>query len=149
MALSKIERLSHYGVVIIAVSALIVSIWQGRIMQKHNKLSVKPYLDYFLFQGDTTLTVKFYNEGFGPAIIKKIRFTYDGKDYTSLAEVLLASDEKKNILQSVHYSQNTIVAPNTEKLIVKLKGGPHLRGIKVRLYYETIYEEKNEYEFSF
>jgi len=92
----KIEKLSQYAVIIIALSALFVSVWQVRISHQHNKLSVKPYLDFHLIQIDSTLEVSFSNEGFGPAIIKKMTFTHNGKNYESLQDLLVGSGEIEN-----------------------------------------------------
>ena len=106
----KIEQLSQWAVIVIALSALFVSVWQVRISHQHNKLSVKPYLDYHLIQIDSTLEVSFSNEGFGPAIIKKITFTHNGKKYNTLRDLLRGMDEIPNLLGSFNYSENTIIA---------------------------------------
>ena len=84
----SLEKLSHYSIILIGISALFVSVWQINVSQNHNKLSVKPYLDNHLIQSDSTLTVTISNAGFGPAIIKKITFNYKGKEYNSLEKLL-------------------------------------------------------------
>lgn len=89
---NKLEKLSHYAIIIIALSALFVSFFQTRIQHKHNKLSVKPILESSIEQqyDDTLSTVFVINRGVGPAIIKSFKFTYKGKTYNSLEEYLLA-----------------------------------------------------------
>ncbi len=144
----KIEQLANYSVVIIALSALVVSIWQVKLFQNHNKLSVKPYLDFHLIQEDSTLTVSFSNEGLGPAIIKQISYNYDGNEFRSLENLLKADNEKKNVLLSFNYSRNSIISSGDEKLLVKLFDS-ETRGVKVKIVYETIYEERDEFNFSF
>ncbi len=148
MSKIKIEHLSHYAVIIIALSALFVSVWQVRISHQHNKLSVKPYLDFHLIQIDSTLEVSFSNEGFGPAIIKKIIFNHNGKEYESLQDLLVGTGEIENRLGSYNYSENTIIAGGDHKFLVKLKNR-ETRGIKVQIEYMTIYEEKGVFNFSF
>ena len=144
--MNKIERLSHYGILMIALCALFASIWQGRIAHRHNKLTVKPYLDSSIVQENDTHKVTFSNEGFGPAILKKISFSYQGKTYDSLYEALEAANEKENVTGSFNYGENTIIAPGTTKLLVSFQGRK-LRNITVTMVYESIYKERYEFEF--
>lgn len=149
MALSRIEKISHYAVVVIAVSALVVSIWQGSISMKHNRLTVKPYLDFHIVQIDSTITVRFSNEGFGPAILEEISFFYEDEQYQSVWQVLEKMDEIDNWAGSFNYNPGTVVAPGAEKLLVSLKGGEHIRGVKVIFRYKSIYEESFDMELTF
>ncbi|CAM1343638.1 hypothetical protein [Tenacibaculum amylolyticum] len=147
---TKLEKLSHYAVIIIALSALVVSITQTRIQQKHNKLTVKPYLGYSLNQSfdDDLLTVYITNDGFGPAIVDKIIFIYNGKTYKTLEDYLKASGESKNRRGSYNYNKNSVFRSNEKNLLVSLKGLKH-RGVTVKIYYKSIYQEKGELTFTF
>ena len=144
----SLEKLSHYSIILIGISALFVSIWQINVSQNHNKLSVKPYLDNHLIQTDSTLAVSISNAGFGPAIIKNITFNYQGKKYSSLEKLLQESGEIKNRLGSYQYNKNSIIPAEQNKLLLKLKG-TQLRGIIVLIEYETIYEDKGVFQFNF
>ena len=42
MKTSKLEKLSHYAIIVIALSALVVSVMQTRIQHNHNKQQVTP-----------------------------------------------------------------------------------------------------------
>jgi hypothetical protein len=148
MAKSTLEKLSQYAVLIIAVSALVVSIWQVRVLHRHHKLSVKPYLNYSLIQVDSTLTVYVKNQGFGPAILQDISFTDKGKTYDSLEEWLRASGEIKNRRGSFNYSKNDIFSSGEQKLLVRLLS-QDIRGVKVKIDFMSIYEEKDTFEFEF
>ena len=144
----SLEKLSNYSILLISISALFVSVWQINVSQNHNKLSVKPYLDYHLIQTDSTLTINISNQGFGPAIIKKITFSYENNKYYSLEKLLRKSGEIKNRIGSYQYTENSILAAESSKLLVKLKG-IKLRKVHVIINYETIYEEKGKFEFNF
>ena len=144
----SLEKLSHYSIILISISALFVSIWQINISQNHNKLSVKPYLDYHLIQSDSTLTVSISNAGFGPAIIKKITFKHNEKEYNSLEKLLISSGEIKNRLGSYQYKKNSIIPAEQSKLLLKLKG-TQLRNVFVKMEYETIYEDRGMFQFNF
>lgn len=148
MKKKSLEKLSNYSIILISICALFVSVWQINISQNHNKLSVKPYLDYHLTQQDSTLTVSISNAGFGPAIIKKIMFNYNGNEYNSLEELLTVSNEIKNRLGSFQYKKNSIIPAEQKKLLLKLKG-MELRNVRVKMKYETIYEDKGVFEFNF
>lgn len=148
MAKVKVESLSHYAVILIALSALVVSVWQVRISHQHNKLSVKPFLDFHINQVDSILNVSFSNQGVGPAILKEISFKTEEKTYQRLEEWLRDNGEIRNRLGSYNYNANTVVAPGDDKLLVILKGNT-IRGVKVRLVYWSIYEEEQLLEFTF
>lgn len=149
MGLSRIEKLSHYSVVVIAVSALVVSIWQAGITIKHNKLTVKPFLDFHITQIDSTITVQFSNEGFGPAILEDVSFFYEDEKYQTVWQVLEEMDELQNWAGSFNYNPGTVIAPGAEKLLVSLKGGQHIRGVKAVFRYKSIYEESFDMEMTF
>jgi hypothetical protein len=148
MAKSTLEKLSQYAVLIIALSALIVSIWQVRVLHRHHKLSVKPYMHSSLIQDDSLLSVYVKNQGFGPAIMQMITFLDKGESYPSLESWLNASGEIKNRRGSFNYGKNSIFAPAESKLLVELKYR-ELRGVRVRIDYMSIYEEKGTFEFEF
>ena len=65
---------------VIALCALAVSIWQGRVMRFHQMLSVKPHIDidYKFFPGKP-IEIRMLNNGVGPAIIKSFKILYDGQ----------------------------------------------------------------------
>lgn len=147
---NKLEKISHYAVIIIALSALIVSVMQTKIQQNHNKLTVKPYLHHSIIQefDDDLTSVYIVNDGFGPAIIKNIHFYFKGKEYNSLEEFLNASGEIKNRKGSYNYGENSVFKSSDKNLLVALKG-MKFRNTKVVIEFESIYKEKGNYTFKF
>lgn len=143
--MNRIEKLSHYAVVVLAVSALVVSIWQANITIQHNKLTVKPYLDYIIMQQDSVLTVQFSNQGFGPAIIDQVDFYYQDKYFENIWGVLEEMGETSNWRGSFNYGPGTVISPGVEKLLISMAGGQHSRGIKTIVQYKSIYEEAKPY----
>jgi len=67
--------------VFIAVCALIVSIWQGSATRRHNKLSVKPYINIrvSISKHADFMGIQIENNGIGPAVIRKCIVFVDGK----------------------------------------------------------------------
>lgn len=150
MKTSKLEKLSHYAIIVIALSALVVSVMQTRIQHNHNKLTVKPYLHYSLEQNfdDDIASVYIVNDGFGPAIVESITFMYKNKSYNSLEDYLKASGEIKNRRGSYNYNKNSVFKSNQKNLLVELKGMSH-RNVNVEINYKSIYEEVGTYSFKF
>ena len=150
--MTKTEKISHWAVVIIAVSAVIVSIWQVRLSQRHNQLSVRPYLDFFSgYQEASVWEVTLTNEGVGPAILQKMEVTYKGETRNNWDFVLQDSLMRKIWLNSAVFAPPSPFAANKEITLLKLNReevkGP--LGIKVRLEYESIYEEKFDLDMEF
>ncbi|MEJ2192146.1 MAG: hypothetical protein P8Y39_07305 [Nitrospirota bacterium] len=66
---------------VIALCALVFSIWQGKQTQKHNKLSFLPHLTTWT-QSDPEkglYTAELMNNGTGPAVIESYSIMVDGK----------------------------------------------------------------------
>jgi len=148
---SKIEKISHYGIVVIAVAAVVVSFWQVRILQDHNKLSVRPLMDFHLGTSvDSVLSVSISNRGIGPAIIQDISYIYQDSVYKELGLVLIRADLQDDVKRVVGYGKNTVFSPNTEFTILRIGSRDNKRiGISVRIIYQSIYEEEFEMNLSF
>ena len=78
------ETYIAFSSAVVAVCALVVTIWQGRQNFRHNMLSVKPFLgalEHYEHDGKHgQLTFELINGGVGPAIIKNFILLYDGKE---------------------------------------------------------------------
>jgi len=101
---SWLQILANYATLLVAVSAVVLSVWQGYEMRKHNRLSVLPNLDVMgarleLTEGDRvqhggtpeTMTERSYvlklgieNTGLGPAVFEKALLYRAGEDTTLL-----------------------------------------------------------------
>lgn len=154
MALSRTEKLSHYGVVIIAISAVVVSVWQVRLAQTHNMLSVRPYMDFFSgWNTETEWEVTLSNEGVGPAILKGMEFTYQGKTYQNWDGVLDAANLDQYRINSTTFTKDSPFAVGKTMLFLKLdrteKDLRNRLGIDIKIKYESIYGEPFELDMSF
>lgn len=63
----------------IALSALAVAIWQGTLMRRHNRLSLRPHLTFrqMLSEANPQFSLELLNNGIGPAIIKEFQVLLD------------------------------------------------------------------------
>ncbi|MBX2870782.1 MAG: hypothetical protein KTR30_01745 [Saprospiraceae bacterium] len=91
------------------------------------------------------LTVQFSNQGFGPAILKRVDFSYQEKRFENIWGVLEEMGEVQNWRGSFNYGPNTVISPGVDKLVISLHGGQHSRGIKTVIQYTSIYEEAKPY----
>ncbi|CAG1021695.1 hypothetical protein DOJK_01178 [Patescibacteria group bacterium] len=67
---------------VIAICALILSVWQGYLTRLHNRISVKPHLttwSYDYIPGKGLCSIDLINNGIGPAVIKKFIIKVDGE----------------------------------------------------------------------
>lgn len=67
--------------VVIAMCAVLISIWHGIETRRHNRLSVMPHLTTWTYSSDEkqTYTVELINNGIGPALIESFEIYVDGK----------------------------------------------------------------------
>src|SRR5580704_10007812 len=72
----------------IAVLSLVVSVYEARATRRHNRISVRPFLELRvgLSQGDTA-GLQLINAGLGPAAITRTMLTLDGEPLGEFSEV--------------------------------------------------------------
>ena len=65
----------------IAVFAFVVTVWQAGVTRKHNRLSVKPFLNTWseASEGSGVYEIRLNNIGIGPAIIESFEIRVDDK----------------------------------------------------------------------
>ncbi len=73
------EKWTAISTVVMALCALITSIWQGYSFQQHNKLSLRPYLEFEAnmdpaAEGRTAFVLLVNNNGLGPAEVTDVNF---------------------------------------------------------------------------
>jgi len=71
--------ISNVSIAVIALCALIISIWQGMQMRAHNHKSYRPHLTSQLSikEGNSGFVVELINNGIGPAIIDSFQVFVD------------------------------------------------------------------------
>ncbi len=145
---SRLEKLSHYGIVVIAVAAVVVSVWQVKILQDHNKLSVKPLMDFLIITSeDSILSVSISNRGIGPAIIQDISYVYEDSIHREWYTVLTAAGVFERTTRQINYGKNTVLSPDNEFVILEIQKEDYEPiGISMKVIYQSIYED--EYEMS-
>lgn len=154
--MSRGEKITQLSVVVIAISAVAVSLWQGHMTQKHNKLSVRPYFDitvmrYGKLDSLHDFSVQLSNEGYGTAIIKEFVITAHGKEHINWGPALKEMGTLDR-LDGTHNLTNGDVFASGKTLTLLELGGVSLeetRNWKIRITYQSIYQEEFTIEEEF
>lgn len=155
-----LEFLRANAGVVIAVSALALTIVQAQITRKHHRLTVRPHLTSFTYTnkspGKGVLVYKLLNKGIGPAFIKRFSIYLDN-EATENADIALSGllagqkfDHKVTTLSSDY-----AMSPGEEKdllaIVIQLDENVQLEQIERQLNrldlvveYESAYKEPLE-----
>jgi len=153
----KSEKLSHYGVLIIAISALVVSIWQVQMAQRHNKLSVKPYLRFQLSDSDFgdedfNHQLRLINSGMGPAIINSIDYEVEGRTTRDFVEALVLSGVTGTIGKHfiTTYDPGDVIEEKTQSVLFGINDiSKKSKTIRIKVVYESLYGDSFESEIDY
>ncbi|MEP1097221.1 MAG: hypothetical protein ABJG78_19050 [Cyclobacteriaceae bacterium] len=166
------EYIVAFGVVLISVCALVVSIRQTNIMSEQRvlmheqaKAAVWPRITLGVSkshsQKDNSIVdykINLSNAGVGPAIIKYVKVSYDGNVATSwhnLFDYFNMPDSLPLYISNSNISQNIIRAGD----VVRILGFPdnlplaqifyeHSDKVEIEIYYESIYGDMWKYSTS-
>jgi hypothetical protein len=145
--------------VIVAVLALVATVWQGWIARQHSRMSVRPALNYVdMRDSPAALGLAIVNHGLGPAIVDGIEITVDGRRFEQMG-----SEYKAFVAHQVHnYGANVQFQSLTSGLpipvgqpfvLLKLQVPPKhdewllaakrfLSRIELRIAYSSMYGER-------
>lgn len=150
--------------ILIALSAVFVSVWSNSQTREHNQLSVKPKLEVaFSFSPNNDFSgVLVFNHGLGPAIIKNMSVSVDGKTmldvgYGGLKTAVRALQIDHDWVQITYLKPGSIVASGTEFPIIAISKNTydaHIHSIqsirdrlKIEILYESLYEIADKAEY--
>ena len=146
----KLDRINSIAFLIIAASALFISIWQGIENRNFNKLSLKPYLKYDYSNSAEGLTISIRNAGQGVAVVKSMEVLIDEKVYTSWESALTAISEEIEILNYAWVDDDEIITPSERLTLIKMMPVDFQnKQLKIKITFESIYEERQVGEFSY
>lgn len=146
----RFDRINAVSLLIIAASALFISIWQGMENRNFNKLSLKPYLKYDFANDSEGLSISIRNAGQGVAIVKRMQVLIDEVSYTSWQSALKTISDDIQILQEAWVDDEEIITPSERLVLIKMMPVDFQnKELKVRITFESIYEESQVREFSY
>ncbi|MEM5506923.1 hypothetical protein WNY81_18970 [Shewanella frigidimarina] len=151
---------------IIALSALGLAIWQGVATRRHNRLTVKPHLDFSSeYRDGEAFTLWLKNDGIGPAIVKDYEFFLDGVLQPNEGSKFVTEALKKFSTPSVSFGgmalkPNSSLAASTKQQILHYTLGEYSKSlredfesefkrIEIVIKYESLYGESYIAKFQF
>ena len=157
MTTSKGEKLGQIGVMIVAISAVAISIWQGQLMKRHNELTVRPYFNFThntnTIENDKGIQnifeIQLANQGYGPAIFTDYYVEIEGQRFDDWTSALAHVNATQTMRQSSFFTENDVFAANQKQSILRLEGFERKGNIKIFIAYKSIYEEEFTIETSF
>ena len=149
-------------VIAVAALALFLTIWQGLQARRHNRLSVRPLLEFGGYIGDgdkqknkknSKFEVTIVNRGVGPAIIKNFVLKIEGREksrnnsqdyHDSLGELL----ENFKPLMNTHLSSGSAVQAGEEIVVLRFKYNAKtdnidfINKVEILVEYQSIYKDE-------
>lgn len=140
------SKLDSYSLMIIALSALIVSVWQVNQQQKHDRISVRPYLDWSqTMDEEGYIMIDLKNKGFGPAFFEKGQLVVDGQRFKDWKQGLMVADSAITVKRSTSLGKFTLL-PGEVIHLVAAKGGKKNIDITYEVHFEDAYGQQfNDY----
>ncbi len=97
----------------IALLAMGATFWQAWLARRHNRLSVRPHLDYVLDQyPDKPVTLIVVNNGLGPAIVRQMSIAMQGATYP-LVDSVMPNPVFEELRRRDLRADYSIVSPNS------------------------------------
>jgi hypothetical protein len=153
--------------IIIALCALVLTIWQAFLTRTHNKLTVKPYLTTWstMAGNEDFYQVDLMNNGVGPALIQSFRVYVDNQELLGTESDLIDTAIKMLFSQSGYDSHNAflskgyMMAANDRHELIKIKfSNPNVprveevenayKRIRIVIEYVSIYNDKYAFDSS-
>ena len=152
------DRAIAFASAAVAGAALVVAVWQGVLMRRHNRISVRPNLRFDLPLDHGPLRAIIRNTAYGPAYVQRIALAVDGVEIEgSLTDALRTAFlklglEGLTVYGNVPYVGTSIAAGEEYPLFTLVnttEGDPlreravdEIRRLSLDLTYTSIYGEK-------
>ena len=97
----------------VALCAMVATFLQAGLMRRHNRLSVRPRIDYVVSAyPDKPVTLTIVNNGLGPAIVTRIHINFDGVEYP-LQDATMPQEVLDEFIKSDLRIDYNLIGPNT------------------------------------
>lgn len=148
----------------IALTALAVAIWQGILMRRHNRLSLRPHLTFrqMMSEANPQFSLELLNNGLGPAIIRRFQVLIDGKREEHFEAqgwmALLDLIGLKGRAIGTSCEPDEFLASGQSLQLIKYESQPTpietrelrkaLRRIEIHIGYQSVYTDRYSAQFS-
>jgi len=141
---------------LIAGTALIISLWQGAVSRTHNRLSVRPSLmfDIVVVKAQPPAQIVLRNASIGPAFLKDFRVTLDNKSTPCKTpadwdRILTDLGIETPRVESTYLDPSGTIAPNEKILILRFHTQEDpvitlekLQRLNIEVVYKSAYKEQ-------
>ncbi len=150
-------NLGPVGLILPSFMALFVSLWQMYNTRLHNRITLRPYLDYGNISGPEGCSLYIANYGLGPAFITDLKFKTQNKAFRDVREALEISlpPEYRNCQLDTAEITTPSILPSKERLTLFEISRPHeyfsssdcqaivdvIHSITIEIKYKSAYEE--------
>lgn len=143
--------------VVVAVCALVVTIWQGRQNYKHNKMSVRPLLTtmekYQDRMNNRIVNFELINSGFGPAIIKDFILVYNNEEVSknnrkTYEDFMMKKASRFELLNLISFAPNSSIQSDERVELFAMRYNPKtddasfLEKLNIKINYQSIYGDE-------
>ena len=140
----RLKKIDSYALTVVAISALAVSIWQVNLQRRHDRLSVKPYLQFITETlDDGYLRLKLRNKGSGVAILTRYYIGHQDTNHRSWRKAFASIDTSMVMRNEISFGRYNLV-PNEDLTLMEYKPRKlDTANLKYYIEFESIYEEKD------
>lgn len=143
--------------IVIAITALAVTLWQAHIARKHNRLSLAPNLIVHTDTGTNCCSFTLENNGLGPAVIKEF-YLVVGDNEIPAANYDAQKKAMKMLKVPLHYSSYFVsigehIAPGKRIELLDIETGQQgdveffvkklKQNLKYKVVYTSMYQDKD------
>src|SRR3982751_1653555 len=82
------ETFIAVAALVVSISAVVVGLYEASLQRAHDRAEVWPHLEISTFTSSSGASISLVNNGIGPAIIKSVVVTVDGKPQRVWHDVL-------------------------------------------------------------
>jgi len=143
------DRILSITGVVVAACALIVTFYQVHLMRDQAKISVWPHIEQYNTTSASEFQRVISNEGLGPAVIRYLSVTVDGKSVKNWRAAVIrlineGPDPKLNFMQS-DLPPGAVLLQGKKRTVIQIMGAAggyasqHWKSLVIRVCYCSLY----------
>ena len=127
----RTDRLLSASAGIVAISALVVSVYQAYITRQQQKLGVWPYMTQANSNADGGYHRMVHNAGVGPALVRSMRLTVDGRpanEWRDVARIMFGDAAEAVVRQdsaqwtTSTFGRGSVLLPGASLTLISVRG---------------------------
>ena len=122
---SIVDRIVSGSAMFVALSSLVIALYEVRMMREHDRISVWPYVSAFNSDSGGTYTFNVRNAGIGPTLVRSFEVVVDDKPRKNWGEVLdgLSIDVHGTPSTYSTFGTGTVLLPGATSTLLSIGPG--------------------------